>query len=1132
MPSRDFQNDLAQACLPGTFSRLTDVRGGSEDGSFSFTYTTPSKAHTIDVEVTVSETSEYPRRHDYFAFITTENAPEVVPIILASSQDAGAFRSLTVPRFLKAISECLDDATFAEEAQFDSPQQETGSGEDFDDMDWDASSEIAINPAESVSKLRDSIRDDLRKARNAGFRVGYLGDLDGCVILSASRRISKLRISHEAMEAWGVRPSEFLVLLIRYRFGYRPLADIIRNGNSAATNSTQLYAGVCDSYKPSFNSAQQVFLSGDAPGPAVPNASSNMEHMEPVLKTIFIGKSLQSLLNDRFMDIVKYRLEYGFSWTGAELYLNDGQGKLLDAEELKNPEYFKPDTWRASAPSFLSHDHLANTKSPSEMSLLLVAMQFTLRRFVKCTEFCLNCYCKINTEFEALKPFVCTKGLCLYQYMSLGMGPSLEWEISSQPYVVDLLISFAYARANVNKLENFPTGFRLGVLNPQRGKSGQGQDGPNSQPSKGRLTVTTGRGPCLRVNGSSGIKEGDWISLMLPVKQQGDSEVHARVKDTSHWPNIFLSDLILDGNLVHKTHGFELPFERDALYTVYDTDFDSLSEMQKVETIKGLLNTLPKVSDMKAFIDKGHSGQLRALAEWRDRIQPAALYVLQWIVGSNRSVIIYDDDPQHQVSGMDAYLQFRFAQGAPDKEEQFVSSVSQTASRLKLEYPTFFAWHGSGLHNWHSIVREGLHYREIVNGRSCGNGIYMSSNFSTSFGYSGYYRGTPASPTSRIWPNSELKCTSAIALNEVVNAPSEFTSNAPHYVVQHLDWVQPRYLFIQCQTPITHLKRPNIQPLSRVCAQAPERVVHGPNATPLQIPISATNSHRSRKQSTTQSPWPLAKSALNKAKRKLSRADSDPAPAAPFRNTDDNDDTDSIATLPEDRLLLQSDNEDGVTFEEMPKDILEFQPGTLLESSVQLLGEPAYASSRATRSLQKELNVAQKAQNERPLHELGWYINSDLVKNLYQWIVELHSFEERLPLAQDLKKAGLSSVVMELRFPPDYPLSPPFVRVIRPRFLRYSEGGGGHVTAGGAMCMELLTNTGWLAASSIESVLVQVRMAITNEEPRPARLDPLRMGQDYSVGEAISEYKRVCHVHGWKIPRDIDRIQWSSNSTW
>ena len=65
--------------------------------------------------------------------------------------------------------------------------------------------------------------------------------------------------------------------------------------------------------------------------------------------------------------------------------------------------------------------------------------------------------------------------------------------------------------------------------------------------------------------------------------------------------------------------------------------------------------------------------------------------------------------------------------------------------------------------------------------------------------------------------------------------------------------------------------------------------------------------------------------------------------------------------------------------------------------------------------------------------------------------------------------------------------------------------------------MQLLTNDGWSAVSSIESVLVQVRMAITSLDPKPARLE--RGGRhDYGVGEAVDAYMRACAMHGWTIP--------------
>ncbi|KAL4782162.1 hypothetical protein BJX76DRAFT_359242 [Aspergillus varians] len=1054
------------------------------------------------------------RNHHYFVFTISENVPEAVPRILEDS--LSTFHYLPLRDFLETVSGCLDKATLPEDSQSNSSQQDSGTDHESENMEWEDTSESGLNPGESVINVHECIRADLRKARQAGFRVGYLGDLDSSVILCASRRISKLGISHEAMEAWGVRPSQYFVLLIRYPHGYRRFLDVVHNQGGAVL--IQLYAGVCEKYKPSLYSALHVFETGAAPV----SHDANRVETEPVLNSIFIGKSLQALLNGRFTDIVKYRLENGFSWTGAELYLNDGQGKLLDAFERSHSKYFEPESWRVPPPDFLKDDHLAKAEQPSDISLLLIAMQFTLRRFVKCTEFCLNCYCKIDAGFEALKPFVCSKGLCLYQYMSLGMGPSLEWEISSQPYVADLLISFAYTRVAGGKLEDFPTGFPLKVPHPERAIASE-------KTYKGHLTYDKKRGPSLRMNSSYNIKEGDWIVIMLDstsvidtLQMCNKSELHARVTDTSDRPNISLSDPIhcdhksLDPQLQIEPHTGQVDF------VVYDTDFASLPQSQRPRVLLGLLNTLPTVSEMKSYIDQKQGGHLRPLSQWQDRIHLSALYVLQWIVGSNRSVILYDDNPQNQVLGMHQYMQFRFAQGAPDKEQRFVASVNKTASRLKLKYPTLFAWHGSPLLNWHSIVREGLHYRDIVNGRNFGNGIYMAPNFNTSITYC---RNSVRyiAPSSSQWPNSELKCTMAISLNEVVNAPGEFTSQEPHYVVQHLDWVQPRYLFIECALSAMNREgKPKLETLSQVYSQDPSRVVFGATGA-LTIPISATNSHRSRDSPQSQH---NVTSILNKGKRKISSI-------LKIDRHDDNSDTDSISTLSEDRLVLLSDDEANVgssgrrnSHSSSRLSLTDFQPDSLNTSSIKLLGEPTYATPRATRTLQKVLRQALETQNNQPLHELGWYINANLIDNVYQWIVELHSFDKELQIAKDLEKAGLTSIVMEMRFPSEFPLAPPFLRIIRPRFVRFTEGGGGHITAGGAMCMELLTTTGWLPAFSIESVLLQVRMAITNEVPRPARLDLGPRSRDYAIGEAISEYKRVCVAHGWTVPKDLDQIRW------
>ncbi|RDW70568.1 putative ubiquitin conjugating enzyme [Aspergillus mulundensis] len=1129
MPRKDFQKELQEACSPNAFPQLTDVRSGSEDGAFYFTYTSPDGSHSINLDVAVPDTAEYPREHHYFVYTVSEDTPEAVPRILEDSLDT--FHGLPLDEFLEAVTACLDKATSTDD---DSWGFLAGSGSDLDsfadEMDWEETSDTGLEANSSANSIdvKKCIRADLRKARNAGFRVGILGDPDGAVILSASRRISSLGISAEAMEAWGVRPSQYFVLLIRYAYGYRRLTDVVHR--SAASGLIQFHAGVCERYKPSLDSAVHVFATGATPGVVGPDQDINTDRMEPVLDSIFIGKSLQSLLKSRFTDIVRYRLEKGFTWTGAELYMNDGQGRLQAANDTtSDSRYFEPEVWRGSPPSFLQEDHLANAEDPFDISLLLVAMQFTLRRFVRCTEFCLNCYCKIDAGFEALKPFVCSNGLCLYQYMSLGMGPSLEWEISSQPYVVDLLVSFAYHRAASNKLNDFPTGFPLNVPSPSRSAL------PNPAICKGKLTYNINFGPIIYMNKSYDIKVGDWIVILLDpptpstiaqststqpqiqttVTTRNRNELHARVENVSAQPSIILSDLIPRWASQSQSKPKE-PYTGDVQFVIYDTDFSSLTEREKSDTALDLLDTLPSVMEMKAYIEKKRGGQLRPLSEWQGRIHPSALYILQWIVGSNRSVIMYDDNPQNQIPGMESYIQFRFAQGAPDKEQRFVTAVNKTAARLGSKYPTLFAWHGSPLHNWHSIVREGLHYKEVVNGRSCGNGIYMAPQFQTSLGYCSRHMGYDHS-SSMFWPHSELKVSKAIALNEVVNAPTEFVCHSSCYVVQHLDWVQTRYLFVDvAPASAGHLIRLKGEAPKNVYAQDPTRLVYGETHNALSIPISATNSHRS-KDVTEPPPGEPKSKTVKKGKRKL-----------PSTLTLDDDDAASVETLPEDRLMLLSDDESNGRSQRLRIDesLTSFQPDTLDIKTIKLLGEPSYATPRATRTLQKVLRQALQTQEEQPLHELGWYINGNLIDNVYQWIVELHSFDKNLAIAKDLENAKINSIVMEMRFPASYPLAPPFLRIIRPRFLRFAHGGGGHITAGGAMCMELLTNTGWLPSFSIESVLLQVKLAITNEVPQPARLDLHSKTAEYGIGEAISEYKRVCIAHGWEVPKDIEQIRW------
>jgi ubiquitin-conjugating enzyme E2 Q len=209
-------------------------------------------------------------------------------------------------------------------------------------------------------------------------------------------------------------------------------------------------------------------------------------------------------------------------------------------------------------------------------------------------------------------------------------------------------------------------------------------------------------------------------------------------------------------------------------------------------------------------------------------------------------------------------------------------------------------------------------------------------------------------------------------------------------------------------------------------------------------------------------------------------------------------------------------------------DDTDFVAGDLHLEGIKFLQPPKDTTTTSTKALMRLFRDALSIQEKTPLSKLGWYIDGDLVTNMYQWIVELHSFPSHLPLARDMKVVGLTSIVLEIRYPSGFPFSPPFIRIVKPRFLPFNLGGGGNVTEGGAMCMEVLTNSGWTAGQSFENLLLQVRMAICDEE-RPARL-MLSQGlgdkmATYGVGEAVQAYIRACHNHGWTVPEGFEKFQ-------
>ncbi|KAL2155287.1 hypothetical protein VTH82DRAFT_28 [Thermothelomyces myriococcoides] len=1211
---------VANGKIPGVRS----INTGESDGEVVIEYHHDLLAD-VYIHALAQNVDEYPDENMFILWTDDPDPPAPVTAVVKAAQEyllgMSVYEMVTelAHRLEKEIDRAgngevasLGDFTGQDENDYYGTTFDTDYSSDGDEFGLPSLSEQRSRPRLNVSlnqrELLRRIRRDLREVRKAGYRVGFLDGLgkDSTVgTIALSIRVDKLALSNEAMEAWDVKPTEYIVLLVRFDRQYYPLDQVLHQ--AASHTRVAFRIGKCNKHKPSTEQAIRAFatprhfvsVDGREPVPAAEGDRS-----ETRFEKLLISNSLDSFMCASFVSLLKIREARCCSWEKANDVLLSRMSLVAEESWADGSHSDADPNNTAPEPEPIrvlgEPDHLLQKHNESERSFPLIAVQFAIRYFVRCTEYCLRCHRPLERGFEALRPYVCSDPLCLFQYMAMGLGPSIEHEILTEPYVVDLLVSLCYAaiqpvfpnRAAAKPsqtthskfpIRSFPAGLRLRVPDLTN---------PTAVTFKGRLSADGERVVFedeIAESFNGRLASGIWLAFRDPVTRVIR---HARVKEVYGSPKTAAIEVIgdsavywtisqyspqylLDQQASSRTPDSTKPSEETDGHMVeiylYDTEFDSLDDMGKAAAMRHVLDTLPPILDIEEWLASHPGHSFRAMG----RISPAAASLLQWIVSSNRSCILQVDrsralaeraragaknekaatstmatgpseiaraagrgkNREHErILGMDGWVQFRFAQGAPDKELRFNRALQEVAARRNIsDNPTIFAWHGSNLANWHSILRTGLDFQDINNGRSFGNGVYFSRWQDTSVTYAS--NGQP-------WPNSSLGITNCLSLNEIINAPDKFVSSHPHYVVSQLDWHQCRYLFVQTTAGRTNrwAQKQEINSSTATSQtfypQAEGREAFGQDRTPLKIPLCAIPLR------TIGSAPTLSPDSAKRAMLLLEESEDEDSEDESYLMSDDEDDnfykppskrtTSRASSMSAAELPNQFVKRDGspisASISSVSHGLTKFEPGKLDFSTLPRLKPPSFATNAATKSLSRELRHLQALQAKTPLHELGWYIDFDNVSNLYQWIVELHSFDVSLPLAQDMELAKVTSVVLEMRFGPEFPFSPPFVRVIRPRFLPFIEGGGGHVTAGGAMCMELLTESGWSPANSMESVLLQVRMALCNMEPRPARLNPrllrntgAHLGQiwDYNIGEAIEAFTRAAISHGWTVPKEL-----------
>jgi len=170
-------------------------------------------------------------------------------------------------------------------------------------------------------------------------------------------------------------------------------------------------------------------------------------------------------------------------------------------------------------------------------------------------------------------------------------------------------------------------------------------------------------------------------------------------------------------------------------------------------------------------------------------------------------------------------------------------------------------------------------------------------------------------------------------------------------------------------------------------------------------------------------------------------------------------------------------------------------------------------SAIATRTLMNEYKNLLRSMRNNSLHGIEVSMPDDA--NGYHWQAEVTP-PEGSALHKQLEAYAVTNrrkpvVELELLFDSNFPYSPPFVRVLRPRFAPRT----GHITSGGSICIEALTRNGWTANLPIESLLVQIQALINDSQP-PATLDPFGANRPYGMQEAREAFRRVAADHGWR----------------
>ncbi|KAJ3442761.1 poly adp-ribose polymerase family [Anaeramoeba flamelloides] len=194
--------------------------------------------------------------------------------------------------------------------------------------------------------------------------------------------------------------------------------------------------------------------------------------------------------------------------------------------------------------------------------------------------------------------------------------------------------------------------------------------------------------------------------------------------------------------------------------------------------LQKVLNSFPSVDEMASV-----GNNEKTLRKYLNFYHPECYSLLRWLLTTNRAHLI-KIPKQYQLSEFGTDYQWVLLSTHPKKEAKFLD--------LKKKFKnSVYAFHGSPVENWFSILRVGLknysNTKNMICGAAMGPGIYMAAQPSTSMGYA---RSGQGWSKSRICQGS-FNC---MAVCEIIQ--DQTVKKTSVYVIQNEDLVMTRMFIV------------------------------------------------------------------------------------------------------------------------------------------------------------------------------------------------------------------------------------------------------------------------------------------------------------------------------------------------